>query len=74
MIEYLPWGALAFVILQLWLMGSKEYRWGWWAAIVATILWGGWCLSTDAWAMLAQQMVIFALAVRALKNLSKNNY
>lgn len=69
MIEYVSGAALAFVILQLWLMGSKHYRSGWWAALVACVLWAAFSLETEAWFLLAQQGLIAGLSIRALRKL-----
>jgi hypothetical protein len=67
--EALSWIALAFVVIQLWLMGSNRYRAGWWCAIAACVFWSVWAFSTEAWAMLVMQGVIATLSVRALRNL-----
>ena len=69
MTAWLSWTALAFVIVQLWLMGSNMYRLGWWCAIAACFAWGGYAWTINALPLALQQMVIFALSVRALKNL-----
>ena len=70
MIDALSWTALAFVFLQLWLMGSKHYRAGWWCALGACVLWSVWCVLTGSWALAAQQGMIAILSVRALRNLN----
>jgi len=68
MIEAMSFVALALVVTQLWLMGSNKYRRGWQCALAACGAWAVWCVVTGAWAMLAQQVIIAALSVRALKN------
>ncbi len=69
MIEAVSLLALVFIIAQLWLMGNNRYRWGWYFALAACGAWTVWCISTGAWALLAQQVIIASLSIRALKNL-----
>ena len=70
MITWLSWLALALVFAQLWLMGSKHYRAGWWFALAACATWTVWCVATGSWALAAQQGMIAVLSVRALRNLN----
>lgn len=71
MIDLFSWLALAFVIGQLWLFGSKKYRIGWWMALAACGAWGVFALATGGWALLVQQVIIAALSVRGLMNLDE---
>lgn len=73
MIDALSWLALALVIGQLWLFGSKRYRIGWWLAIGACVAWGIFSIATGAWALLAQQVVITGLSIRGLRNLDEKS-
>ena len=71
MIDFFSWLALALVIAQLWLFGSKKYRVGWWMALAACAAWGIFAWATGARALLAQQAVITFLSVRGLLNLDE---
>lgn len=73
MINLFSWIALALVIGQLWLMGSKKYRAGWWLAIAACFAWSVFAIATAGWALLVQQFIIAGLALRGLRNLDEKS-
>ena len=72
MLDAVQWPAMAVTLVAAWLVASRDKKrraHGFWWFIASNILWVVWAWHTDAWALIALQVGLFAMNVRgALKN------
>lgn len=66
-IDALQWPAMVATLTAAWLVGAKHERfryWGFWTFMVSNILWIIWGWHSNAYALIALQIGLFALNVR----------
>jgi hypothetical protein len=70
LLDFLQWPAMAASVLAAWLVASTHARRrniGFWVFIVSNVLWVVWGVHTDAYALIALQVILAAMNVRGLK-------
>jgi hypothetical protein len=70
LIDFLQWPAMAASVLAAWLVASTQARRrniGFWVFIVSNVLWVIWGVHTNAYALIALQVILAAMNVRGLK-------
>jgi uncharacterized MAPEG superfamily protein len=68
-LDLLQWPAFAASLAAAYLVGStskNRRNVGFWIFLVSNVLWVGWGLHTDAWALIALQVCLAGLNVRGL--------
>ena len=68
-LDLLQWPAFGASLAAAYLVGSTSQgrrNVGFWIFLVSNVLWVGWGLHTDAWALLALQVCLAGLNVRGL--------
>lgn len=67
--DLLQWPAFAASLAAAYLVAStskKRRNVGFWVFLVSNVLWIGWGLHTDAWALIALQVCLAGMNVRGL--------
>jgi hypothetical protein len=70
LIDLLQWPAMVASVLAAWLVASTRARRrniGFWVFIASNVLWVIWGVHTNAYALIALQVILAAMNVRGLK-------
>jgi hypothetical protein len=68
-LDLLQWPAFGASLVAAYLVGSTSKgrrNVGFWIFLISNVLWVGWGLHTDAWALIALQVCLAGLNVRGL--------
>ena len=69
-IDALQWPAMAATLVASWMVASQRKRkrnLGFWLFILSNVLWLAWGWHTKAWALMALQLGLFGLNLRAAR-------
>lgn len=69
-IDALQWPAMAATLVASWMVASQRKRkrnLGFWLFILSNVLWLAWGWHTKAWALMALQLGLFVLNLRAAR-------
>ena len=69
-LDALQWPAMVVTLVAAWLVASQAKRkrsWGFWCFIASNVLWVLWGWHVDAYALIALQVGLFVLNLRAAK-------
>lgn len=70
LIDALQWPAMAATLVASWMVASQRKRkrnLGFWLFILSNVLWLAWGWHTKAWALMALQLGLFAMNLRAAR-------
>jgi hypothetical protein len=70
LLDALQWPAMMATLLASWMVASQHKRkrsWGFWIFIASNVLWLAWGWHTKAWALMALQLGLFVLNLRAAR-------
>lgn len=70
LLDALQWPAMVATLAAAWMVASQRKRkrnWGFWVFILSNVLWLAWGWHTKAWALMALQLGLFALNLRAAR-------
>ncbi|WP_298235012.1 hypothetical protein [uncultured Azohydromonas sp.] len=70
LLDALQWPAMAATLVASWMVASQRKRkrnWGFWVFILSNVLWLAWGWHTKAWALMALQLGLFVLNLRAAR-------
>jgi hypothetical protein len=70
LVAAVQWPAMVATLVAAWLVGSQTKRqrsWGFWCFIVSNVLWVIWGWYDDAYALIALQLGLFVLNLRAAR-------
>lgn len=70
LLDALQWPAMLATLAAAWMVASQRKRkrnWGFWVFILSNVLWLAWGWHTKAWALMALQLGLFALNLRAAR-------
>jgi hypothetical protein len=70
MLDALQWPAMVATLVASWMVASQHKRkrnWGFWVFILSNVLWLAWGWHTKAWALMALQLGLFVLNLRAAR-------
>lgn len=70
LLDALQWPAMVATLAAAWMVASQRKRkrnWGFWVFILSNVLWLAWGWHTRAWALMALQLGLFALNLRAAR-------
>lgn len=70
LLDALQWPAMVATLVASWMVASQRKRkrnWGFWLFILSNVLWLAWGWHTKAWALMALQLGLFGLNLRAAR-------
>ena len=70
LLDVLQWPAMVATLVASWMVGSQrkhKRNWGFWIFILSNVLWLAWGWHTKAWALMALQLGLFGLNLRAAR-------
>jgi hypothetical protein len=70
LLDALQWPAMVATLVASWMVASQRKRkrsWGFWLFILSNVLWLAWGWHTKAWALMALQLGLFVLNLRAAR-------
>jgi hypothetical protein len=70
-LSLLQWPAMVITLTAAWLVANDSERsrnWGFWLYLVSNVLWIGWGLYSQGWALIVLQLGLAIMNIRGARN------